>query len=182
MILDIITQKDLEQGVYYSKWHTVNKPTSNGDSIRFQDLTVGELVGPILNAGNDSFIILTYLTELVDLTQFNKIDSNPHFIIWERTPGTMYLENKETGIRFNGYYEGLSDKGDDGISVYGTSCLFTTEIDEAYVETWFKLINYDKSDFSIGDEYELSLVPNFLNMYEDYMREYYPERIISLKL
>lgn len=180
MILDIITQKDLEEGVYYSKWHTVNKPTDTG-SVRFQDLTVGELVGPILSAGKDSFIILTFLTELVDLTQFKRIDNNPHFIIWERTPGTMYLENKETGVRFNGYYEGLSDSA-DGIKVYGSSCLFTTTLEEAYVETWFNLIDYDKSDYSKGEDPELNAVSNFLTNYEDYMREYYPERIISLKL
>lgn len=32
----------------------------------------------------------------------------------------------------------------DGIKVYGSSCLFTTTPEEAYVEIRFNLIDYDK--------------------------------------
>ena len=172
MIVDVINQELLEtEAVFYSRWHSVCI-----DGKAFYDLKVGGLVGPIVSAGdgNDMFVVCTYLTDLVELPlEFEDVQG---YKIWDKDIATMYLENLETGIRYEGTMESFVDT-EDGLNVSGSYCLFTTNLEEAYVETFFRLVELVPKGNELNKD--LELVNNFISNWEGFMRDNYPERILG---
>lgn len=174
MVVKTITQKLLETTpLFYSRWHSVVH-----DGKSFYDLQVGKLVGPIISIGVDKsmFAVCHYLTDLVEMpTDFEDVNG---LRVWDKDIGTLYIENLDTGIRYEGSLESLSDDG-EGLNVIGTYCMFTTDLEEAYVETFFHLLETLRPKGRENDK-DLENVNHFINQWEEFMRENYPERVLGV--
>jgi len=186
MILKILTQDALKKGVYYSRWHSIGRK-DGAEWVRYYDLGVGELVVFILSdSENKTFIVATYLTDLVSLDVADTQDTHEQYYIWTKDAGTMYLEDKQTGIRYNGYIEGIEDLGDEGLKVLGGFCMFTESMEESYVETWCKVVEFYHENLEyIGNHQpheKLNNLKDFIENWEDFIRENYPEKILGVKL
>jgi hypothetical protein len=183
MVLEILTQEQLSKGVFYSRWHSVGRRIE-AEWLSYYDLKVGEIVGPILNNGNDQFIVTTYLTDLVELG--DNYDDNTSFKIWDRDAGTMYLEDKVSGIRYNGYFESFEDLGEDGLKPIGSYCIFTPTIEEAIAETWVRMLELYPTNLEYAkvhhSEKRLDNIKEYIETWEDFIREYYPEYIIGVEI
>ena len=176
MVLEKLTQETLKAGVYYSRWHSVGKKI-DAEWVSYYDLVIGELVGPILDAGKDSFIVTTFLTDLIDLDDSIADTTNPLFKMWEKDAGTMYLEHKDSGIRYNGYYESFKDNGEDGLFVLGGYCIFTQSLEDAHTESFFRLRDLLLKENEEGSkDYENIL--SYLKLVEPFIRELVPEKFI----
>ncbi len=175
MTLNTITQADIsERALFYSRWHSISTPT-RGSHI---DIKIAQLVGPIISFGSSTglFIVCTYQTELVTLDE--NYTEMSGFKIWEIDIGTMYLED-QNGIRYLGTIESMEDKGEEGLLVSGTSCIFTDNIDEAYIESFFTIRNLiPKPNESTENGKDYSDAINHIKLVEPIMREILPEKFI----
>jgi hypothetical protein len=141
---------------------------------------VGKLVGNIITIGKDLFIICTYQEELIDFNKLGeaKKDESTGIKMWDIEVGTMYIEDAD-GIRYFGSMESLSDKGEDGLIITGTSCLFTDKIEDAYIESFFRirsLIPKKGDSEETGLDYSDAI--NHVRQFEPIIRDYTPERFI----
>ena len=174
MIIEKITQADIsERALFYSRWHSVST-TEKGPHY---DINVGGLVGPILSMGNDTFVVCIYLTELLQLSEDYTLNETG-FKIWEISAGTMILEDTN-GIRYFGTIEALRDLGEEGLQVQGTSCLFTDNLDDAYIESFFMIRNLlPKPTDAVPVGKDFKDVEDFVRAVEPIMREILPEKFI----
>ena len=183
MVLETLTHDQLSKGVFYNRWHSVGRKIEE-EWVSYYDLKVGEIVGPILTAGNEQFIVTTYLTELVELS--DDYQHHDSFKIWDRDAGTMYLEDKKTGIRYNGYFESFKDLGEDGLKPIGSYCIFTPTLEEAISETWVRMIEFYPTNLEYAkvhrSEKRLDNIKEYIETWEDFIREYYPEYIIGVEI
>lgn len=173
MIITQITQDLLEsKPIYYSRWHSCSTPEKG----RHYDINIGGQVGTILNVSKDTFIICTFLTELVELD--DDYTNTNGFKIWDLTLGTMILENDD-GVRYFGTIESLYDKGEEGLYVQGTSCLFTDNLDEAYIESFFKIRNLipKKNEIEATNRDYQSAI-DYVKSFEPIIKEMVPEKFI----
>lgn len=174
MIINLITQADItERPLFYSRWHSCSS-AEQGSHI---DINVGGLVGPILSMGADTFVICVYLTQIIDLD--DNFTTNEHgYKIWDISAGTMVLEDPD-GIRLFGTMESLTDLGKEGLKVTGTSCLFTDNLDEAYVESFFSIRELIPKDGESTETYkDYTNAINHVKTFEAAIKDFVPERFI----
>ena len=174
MIIDLITQADItDRPLFYSRWHSCSSP-EQGAHI---DINVGGLVGPILSISKDMFLVCVYLTQLVDLNDDYTINENG-YKVWDVAVGTMILEDTD-GIRLLGTIESLTDLGEEGLKVTGTSCVFTDNMDEAYVESFFSIRALIPKDGDSVETYkDYSNAVNHVKQFEMAIKDFVPERFI----
>ena len=174
MIIDLITQADItERPLFYSRWHSCST-SEQGPHI---DINIAGLVGPILSIGNDMFIVCVYLTQLINLDDNYTVNPSG-YKVWDISAGTMILEDTE-GIRLFGTIESLIDLGELGLKVTGTSCLFTDNSDEAYVESFFSIRDLiPKDGDTVGAYKDYSNAINHVNQFEMAIKDFVPERFI----
>ena len=175
MIINQITQSDItDKPLFYSRWHSCSSEEL-GPHI---DINVGGLVGPILSMGGSTFIICVYLTQLIDLEDDFVMNDNG-WKVWDISAGTMILEDTD-GVRLFGTIEALSDLGDKGLEVIGTSCIFTDNLDEAYVESFFSIRELiPKKGYEKADNYkDYTNAINHVKIFEEAIKDFVPERFI----
>jgi len=184
-MIELLTDENLKESVFYSRWHSVSRK-SDDKFVSYYDLNI-ELVASILNTSNDSYLVGTYLTDLIDLSNTSHTET-PEMIIWESgEAGRIIFENKSNGLRFNGYFESFKDLGDKGLKPIGTYCLFTDSMEEAIAETWLKMVELYNDEMDKDREVNdypkrLDNIKEFIESWEDWIREHYPEYIIGAKI
>jgi hypothetical protein len=186
MIITRITEETFKKPLYYSRWHSVGRKI-DAEWVSYYDLSVGNMVGPILSAdGSGSFLVGTYLTELIDLSQYEKKEHTDGITMWEiGEAGKMIFENTHNGIRYIGCFESFKDHGEDGLEPIGSYCIFTDSIEEAIVETWVRMLEFypENKEYTNKDTVKkLDNIKEFINEWEWFVREYFPEKIIGVKV
>jgi len=173
LIIKTITQSDItDRPLFYSRWHSCSS-AELGPHI---DINVGGMVGPILDMGKDTFVICVYLTQIIDLKDDFIMNENG-FKIWNISAGTMILEG-EDGVRLFGTIEALKDLGEEGLQVQGTSCIFTDNLDEAYVESFFMIRDLIPKGGKTDNYKDYTNAINHVKMFEEVIKDFVPERFI----
>lgn len=184
MIIDRLTEEILQKPVFYSRWHSVGRKIG-ASWCSYYDLGVGEMVGPILSAG-DSFLVGTFLTDVVDFSQYES-ELKGDIRVWEiGEAGKIIFENMNSGIRYNGYFESFKDHGEDGLEPIGSYCIFTSTIEEAIAETWVRMLEFYPSNLEYtkndNERKKLDNIKEFVEEWEDFVRTYFPEKIIGAEI